>query len=184
MPAAEPAAPATPAAKPVAPAAAPAPGNLNEIWSRLIEAVGRASTFTRSYLLNAHPVSFEKNVLVIGFDPEFEDHLGLVDNTRNHSLLQTKLAELGHQNAMVKFVKADAPAGWERPVIAAAAPTPAAQPAPAAVAKPAAGGSKTPAPTAEKKPAPVAFNKDEFKNDPLIKKALEVFKGTIVEVRA
>ena len=35
-----------------------------------------------------------------------------------------------------------------------------------------------------KKPAPVAFNKEEFKNDPLIKKALEVFKGTIVEVRS
>jgi hypothetical protein len=30
------------------------------------------------------------------FDPEFEDHLGLVDNARNHTLLATKLAELGH----------------------------------------------------------------------------------------
>jgi hypothetical protein len=27
------------------------------------------------------------------------------------------------------------------------------------------------------------FNKEEFKNDPLIKKALEVFKGQIVDVR-
>jgi len=30
----------------------------------------------------------------------------------------------------------------------------------------------------------VPFNKDDFKNDPLIQKALEIFKGTIVEVRA
>jgi hypothetical protein len=30
----------------------------------------------------------------------------------------------------------------------------------------------------------VPFNKEDFKNDPLIQKALEVFKGTIVEVRA
>jgi hypothetical protein len=30
----------------------------------------------------------------------------------------------------------------------------------------------------------VQLDPGEFKNDPLIKKALEVFKGTIVEVRA
>jgi DNA polymerase-3 subunit gamma/tau len=151
----------------------------------LIEAVGRASSFTRSYLLNAHPVSFEKNVLVIGFDPEFEDHLSLVDNSRNHSLLQTKLAELGHQNAMIKFIKAEAPAGWQRPAAPPIAPAPVATSSPQASAAPQqTQASPKSTPAAEKKPAPVAFNKDEFKNDPLIKKALEIFKGTIVEVRA
>ena len=74
-----------------------------------MEAVGRASPFTRTYLLEAHPVSFQKNVFTIGFDPEFEDHLGLVDNARNHTLLQTKLLELGHPNAQIKFIKAAAP---------------------------------------------------------------------------
>ena len=34
------------------------------------------------------------------------------------------------------------------------------------------------------KPQPFVFDKESFKNDPLIQKALEVFKGTIVEVRA
>ena len=71
-----------------------------------MEAVGRASPFTRTYLLEAHPVSFQKNVFTIGFDPEFEDHIGLVDNARNHTLLQTKLLELGHPNAQIKFIKA------------------------------------------------------------------------------
>jgi len=33
------------------------------------------------------------------------------------------------------------------------------------------------------KPQPFVFDKENFKNDPLIKKALEVFKGTIVEAR-
>jgi len=37
---------------------------------------------------------------------------------------------------------------------------------------------------ATKEKAVVPFNKDDFKNDPLIQKALEIFKGTIVEVRA
>jgi hypothetical protein len=35
-----------------------------------------------------------------------------------------------------------------------------------------------------KEKAPVPFNKNDFKNDPLIQKALEIFKGQIVEVRA
>src|SRR5262249_32960804 len=53
--------------------------NLAGLWDALLESVGRVSPFTRSYLLEAHPVSFEKNLLTIGFDPEFEDHIGLVD---------------------------------------------------------------------------------------------------------
>jgi DNA polymerase III subunit gamma/tau len=177
--AAPPREPVAPAAQPKAPAQAPrtpAPENLSELWTQLVEAVGRASTFTRSYLLNAHPVSFDKNVFVIGFDPEFEDYLGLVDNSKNHALLQTKLAELGQHGAMVKFVKADAPVGWQSP-----APASGIKPTPATPATPK--PSAAPAFAGEKKPASVAFNKDEFKNDPLIKKALEVFKGTIIEVR-
>jgi DNA polymerase-3 subunit gamma/tau len=162
----------------------PAPGNLPELWTRLIEAVGRASAFTRSYLLNANPVSFEKNLLVISFDQEFEDYIGLVDNVRNHALLQTKLAELGHANALVKFIRAEAPApgaiSGPKPAPAKAAPPKKSAPATADTPT-----ENAPAPAApEKKTASVPFNKDDFKNDPLIKKALEVFKGTIVEVRA
>ena len=164
---------------PAAPSETPAvAADLATLWAHLIEAVGRVSPFTRSYLVDANPVSFNKSILVIGFDPEFEDHLGLVDNARNHTLLQTKLAELGQPNCQIKFIKSEAPVGQVKPappvpVVPVAAPTP-------AVPRPAAAT----APAAEKKSAPVPFNKDTFKNDPLIQKALEVFKGQIVEVRA
>ncbi len=176
-----------PAPKPAAPIVQPAPvaaapGDLAGLWANLIDAVGRVSPFTRVYLLDAHPVSFEKNIFIIGYDPEFSDHLGLVDNSRNHTLLATKLAELGHHQAMIKFIKSEAPANWERPTIA-----PVSAPAPAAAkTSPTTAATKPtePAAATEKKPAPVAFNKDDFKNDPLIQKALEVFKGTIIEVRA
>ena len=187
-------APAPKPAAPVihhAPVAAAAPGDLAGLWSNLIDAVGKVSPFTRGYLIDAHPVSFEKNILVIGYDPEFADHLGLVDNSRNHSLLATKLAELGHHNAMIKFIKAEAPAGWERKAVASS-PAPAERRTPSRPESAAQQRAETvlgapgatPAPVAEKKTASVAFNKDEFKNDPLIQKALEIFKGTIVEVRA
>jgi hypothetical protein len=39
------------------------------------------------------------------------------------------------------------------------------------------------APAALRKSAPIKLTAEEFKNDPLIQRALELFKGTIVEVR-
>jgi hypothetical protein len=151
---------------------------LEELWSRLVEAAGRASPFVRTYLLEAHPVSFEKSLFVIGFDPEFADHLSLVDHAKNHTLLQTKLAELGHPNAQVKFIKAETPAGRVLPKVET---NPAAS---SQTAKPNLRPVTSAAPPARDKTASVPFSKDDFKNDPLIQKALEIFKGQIVEVRA
>jgi hypothetical protein len=147
------------------------------LWAKLVEAVGRVSPFTRSYLVDANPVSFDKNLLTIGFDPEFEDHLGLVDNARNHTLLQTKLAELGHANAQIKFVKIEASAARVPP------PARVASPAPAAPKRLEGGAPASSTPVAKEKPVSVSFDKNDFKNDPLIQKALEIFKGQIVEVR-
>jgi DNA polymerase-3 subunit gamma/tau len=142
--------------------------DLSQLWSRLVEAVGRASPFARSYLLEAHPVSLAGNVLTIGFDPEFEDHIGLVDNAHNHTLLQTKLSELGHASSRVKFIKSPRPSGWIPGALPSAAED-------ASSSAPAERGQKA---------APASFDKGDFKNDPLIKKALEIFKGQIVEVRS
>ncbi len=181
----EAAAPVMPAAKFVALAEAP-PGSadLAGLWTRLVEAVGRVSPFTRSYLVDANPVSFDKNLLTIGFDPEFADHLGLVDNARNHTLLQTKLAELGHADAQIKFIKVEASAiaakqneGVGVQASACSADMQKREPQQAKTVASA-------APAAKEKPASVPFNKNDFKNDPLIQKALEIFKGQIVEVRA
>ena len=164
------------AAAPAAPAVAtPVSADLAELWIKLVEVVGRVSPFTRSYLVDANPVSFEKNILTIGFDPEFEDHLGLVDNARNHVLLQTKLAELGHANAQIKFIKTE--------ISTAHPPQPAKTVSPA-LAAPKQDKGEPAASVAKAKPASAAFSKDDFKNDPLIQKALEIFKGQIIEVRA
>ncbi|MBI3876285.1 MAG: DNA polymerase III subunit gamma/tau [Verrucomicrobia bacterium] len=165
----------TSAAMTLSDAPASAPADLADLWPRLLEAAGRASPFLRSYLLEAHPVSLAGNVLTIGFDPEFADHIGLVDNAKNHGILQTKLAELGVHSAMVKFIKAEAPAKRTAPAAVATA-SPAA-PSLANVPKPSASATKPAS-------APAQLSKEEFMNDPLIKKALEVFKGQIVEVRA
>jgi DNA polymerase-3 subunit gamma/tau len=189
MVAVDPPTPPTLAAAPIAlptehiaepPGAPPCPTEpkpeLADLWAKLLDAVGRVSQFTRTYLLEAHPVSFANNLFTIGFDPEFEDHVGLVDNPRNHTLLQTKLQELGYPNTQLKFITAEAPG--PRP----AAPEINASSIPAA-AKP--GPARSAFNPAQKDRLPqAAFDKEAFKNDPLIQKALEVFKGQVVEVRA
>jgi DNA polymerase-3 subunit gamma/tau len=163
---------------------------LAALWAQIVESVGRASPFAKTYLVEAHPVAFVKNVFTIGFDPEFSDHLGLVDTARNHALLQTKFGELGHPGVQVKFIKAEAPPGWRTaaPAARAAAAPPVAKPVRSAPGAPPPGPAASPVPAskpaAKPKTAPVPFNKDDFKNDPLIQKALEVFRGEIVEVRA
>ncbi len=169
---------------PSAPVAAAAGGgsDLEQLWGKLVDAVGRASPFTRTYLLEAHPVSLVKNLLTIGFDPEFEDHIGLVDNARNHTLLQTKLSELGHPSLQIKFVKAERPAGWNTGSVEAA-PEPVAANA-ASPETPVKAGPERPAAPASRPKTTTTINKDDFKNDPLIQKALEIFKGQIIEVRA
>jgi DNA polymerase-3 subunit gamma/tau len=176
---------AVPQTQPVTPVAVPVSNgdvDLEQLWVQLVESIGRASPFVRAYFVEAHPVSFEKNVLTIGFDPEFADHIALVDNSRNHALVQTKLSEMGYPNSQVKFVKAEAPADRQRPVVE---PAPVA--APLAVKKEVTPDAiKTAAPpiVAKTKTESVPFSKDDFKNDPLIQKALEIFKGQIVDVRS
>jgi DNA polymerase-3 subunit gamma/tau len=181
----EPSSPEPTDAEAPAPTAAPVSvgssgdGDLEQLWHKVVEAVGRASPFTRSYLLEAHPVSFSKHLLTIGFDPQFADHLELVDNTKNRTLIQTKLSELGFAEAQVKFIEAETPAS--RPALARGAP----ERAPVAMAPDRSQTTKSSAaPSARSKSERMPFKQEDFKNDPLIQKALEVFKGQIVEVRA
>lgn len=159
--------------------------DLQPLWANLLEAVGRVSPFARSYFIEAHPVSLAKNVFTIGFDPEFAEHIAMVDNAKNHTLIATKLAELGYPGVQVKIVRADRPETFAAPVAPPPSePASGAEPPPTtARAVNAVSASLRPAtPTVPAKAIPL--DPSEFKNDPLIKKALEVFKGTIVEVRA
>jgi len=101
-------------------------------------------------------------VLVVRFDPEFADRKEFASHARNIEILQTSLKEKLRMDVALKFEVGET----------TAAPSP---------------KSLTSAPVKAGAPArvgePAKMNVDDFKNDPLIKKALEIFKGTIVEVR-
>ncbi|HZO84577.1 MAG TPA: DNA polymerase III subunit gamma/tau [Verrucomicrobiae bacterium] len=134
---------------------------LQQLWPAFVEAALQTSRLGFGFLVHGEPVSLDKQVLTIRFPAEEAGHLEIADT----KTLQAKLAELGHPNTQVKFILADAQ------------PPPAAPVTPVPVAAPAIEPKK-------EKPVPQKLNVEDFKNDPLIQKALEIFKGHIVEVRA
>jgi hypothetical protein len=109
------------------------------------------------------------NVLVVGFDPEFADRKELADRPRNIEVLRAKLKEKLRMDVSLKFQATEAGTAPASPKASATVP-----------AKPATAGHSA---AASKATEPAKKNLDDFKNDPLIKKALEIFKGTIVDVR-
>ena len=150
--------------------------DLGSIWRNVLAGVGRASPFAKSYLLEAHPVSLMKNLFTIGFDPEFAEHISLVDNSKNRTLIQTKLHELGLGELMVKFVVAERPTNWSSEAAGNDTREEGAgsnQPAPVGPATASKPANEAPS------PAPV-----RAANEPLIQQAIDLFEGTIVEVRS
>lgn len=169
-PAPEPSAPAKPIPKAAPPPTVDKPAeavDLQAIWAQLTAAASKASPFMQTYFQQAHAVSFSKGIFVIGVT---EEHLALVDNQRNHEMLAEQLAALGHADVRFRFTSEPPPEGR--------APAPALEPIDEPQAASRAKQGKTTA-----APQPEKLDPEEFKNDPLIQKALELFRGRIVEVR-
>jgi DNA polymerase-3 subunit gamma/tau len=144
-------------------------GQLAEVWAYVHEHFGKAAPLGRSYLNQGRPLSFDGQTFVIGFDPEFQSAIEFLNAPRYRTVLQTKLREAVGRDVTLKFEIADDPGLGEKRAAASASPAP----------------STTAAPRRESAPPPpLPGGKTDIRNDPLIKKALEIFRGQIVEVRA
>lgn len=158
--------------------------DLGALWTQVLDCVSRISLFTHSYLVNAHPVSFEKQLLTIGFPPEFADQVDLVDNAKNRKIIQGVLQDLGHGEVSLKIVKSkDSGARAATAAPAVQQTPPLRQRKPESAAQSGASAASAARPEAAK-PAVVTISKEDFKNDPLIKQALEIFKGQLVEIKS
>jgi hypothetical protein len=80
----------------------PTPKTQDELWNRILEEVGKESPFTKSYLLEAEG-KLVNGMLTIHFNPEFDEHVNLVDNERNRLLLEKVLAKLGYTQCGIRF---------------------------------------------------------------------------------
>ena len=148
-----------------APAAvlATAPTDMPEMWAAMMTGLG---AFTKSYFAEAYPLSLENGVMTIGFSEPSSSQMELADNRETNKVLIQSLGKLGQKVREIRYTIADRPADW----VAAVSPE-----------KPAADDATSEA--APTKPPERPVDIEQFKNDPLIQKALEVFKGQIVDVR-
>lgn len=161
------------AAEPVNQSAVSSPtGSIEALWPDLVRVAGEMQPFAAGYINEAHPVSLEGNLLTIGFAPEYIDQMELADNPKFNQTLQQSMGKLGHSDIEVEFVQAERPADWGG------------TPALVEIEAPAGQGNAVPDESPKSKPQKGPLDMEEFKKDPLIQKALEVFKGQIVDVRS
>ena len=151
-------------AEPVQPGqSAPAEG-LPGLWAAMLGSLGG---FTRSYFAEAFPVSLEDGVFTVGFPEAMAPQRELADTKETNDKFIEALAANGQSVRRIVYAIAEPPEGWSAPALAVEAPE---------VNEEAA---ESPGPLPPKGP----IDMEEFKDDPLIHKALEVFKGRIVDVK-
>ncbi len=170
---------------PEAEAAAPAPSadpatDLAGWWSGFLEAVRAASVLLHAHLQRAFPVSFQGERLTLGLPPGEAHLLPLLNSPRNRDQLESLLRARGARVPRVNFVQAEPPVRTPPPSSTPPAPPPAPAPGPGAEAAEA-DSPAAPAPAPAK---PVELDPATFKDDPLIRQAVEIFKGRIARVVA
>jgi len=139
--------------------------------------LARTHRFLQTYLSQCQPLSFDRGILVVGCGVDVVEQVELVNTDRNREVMRQRLGESGHPVKEIRFVQVETPTAPPAPAPEPVAPAPAhSAPAPTPAA-PAAAPAVAPA-----KPQAGPMTKDEFENDPLIRKALEVFRGHIAEI--
>lgn len=148
--------------------------DLGEVWKKTLEHVAKKSPFTFSYLRVTKPLKQEGRELVIGVPPQARDNIALLESGKNLAMLNEALESNGFGESRIRFVEEEALSQHFQEVQAAEPVSLAKPEAPAA--SPAGADSDTP-----KVVEPDQVDLAEFRNDPLIKEALEIFKGQIVQ---
>jgi len=132
-------------------------------WHDLIDKVGKMAGLAKSLLLDTRPLEVSDDKVVIGFDPEF---------AKNMERMQTPHFLRATQNVMTQALKR--PVNVELRLIrpdGKRVDVPADHTVEKAETPPLAAPGKTAKP------------KQDWMKDPVVRKALEIFNGTIVDIR-
>ncbi|MCX6869501.1 MAG: DNA polymerase III subunit gamma/tau [Verrucomicrobia bacterium] len=145
---------------------------IEAVWQVLMAQLPHSEGLLRAALQQSRAESWSRDTLTIAHPPE-----AYLDTARNIGTLQTVLQTITGKKVTLRFVVSESLSVPE-PVVPVLSPAT----SPRESARPSASEVK-PTEAKPKAVAPVLLNKDEFLNDPLIRQALEVFKGRIMEVR-
>jgi DNA polymerase-3 subunit gamma/tau len=177
-PAAAPAPAAAPVAAPAPAAAAPADhaGDLRRLvgeWGEVVRKMAKKAVLARGVLSNVRPVGVDANKVVLGYDREFAEEIERFERGRDRLALELTLGAVVRRTVRVEFVAVEG--ALDVAAANAVAASAEAANAEAGGGEPAGGGGQ--APRAGKR------SRQELAQDPTVRKALETFGGTIIDVR-
>lgn len=131
---------------------------MDKLWDDLLSRVEKVSKMLKNQLSKGRLISAAGDEFVVGFDAEFELEKASIENPKTHTQILTKVREVMRRDVNLRVVVADDP-GIPQPHASA--------------------GSSAVAADSNEGDA----SRKKFEDDPLIKKAMEVFKSQILEVR-
>lgn len=149
---------------------------LQEQWKDIIEKVGRISVRARQGLADAQPLAVDADRVVIAFDPEFVVGMEQFEHVRNRRAVEHVLAAVLQRDVTAEFKKGEsrlsAPEPDEEEDVSAELPDPDPPPVTASDGPPG-------------EPPPGRRNTDRRRwvKDPAVAKTMELFNGSIVDVR-
>jgi DNA polymerase-3 subunit gamma/tau len=164
---------------------APSPSTSGEVmdpkkaWQGVLELASKENPFLHSYLVNGQPIEMGHGRLTIGFAPSLADQIEMVDQKKHHKTLEELLAQLGFTGLGLRFVVSKQVAEPIKPKHDDETPsaiTPVSQPSDQ-------NSGLADSSTAHKAPA-VPIDPAAFLEDPLIQKALETFKGRLINIES
>lgn len=143
----------------------PAPGkhaghdeaaHLKSRWPALLGVIAETAQLAAPYLKEAEPLRVEGDHVILGFDPEFSEHLKQVDTSRTRLAIEKALGHELKRPIGVKFAIEERPQAETEP---------------------------QPPPAAEPKAKAAPAKKRSLADDPIVKKTSELFGGEIFDVR-
>jgi DNA polymerase-3 subunit gamma/tau len=164
---------------------APSPSTSGEVmdpkkaWQGVLELASKENPFLHSYLVNGQPIEMGHGRLTIGFAPSLADQIEMVDQKKHHKTLEELLAQLGFTGLGLRFVVSKQVAEPIKPKHDDETPsaiTPVSQPSDQ-------NSGLAESSTAHKAPI-VPIDPAAFLEDPLIQKALETFKGRLINIES
>ena len=165
---AEPAPAAYKSSAPPPPPASPGPV-ANELdalaaqWHEIIERIGKLASLARGWIIDSRPLEVRQDRVIIGFDPEFAQDIERLKNPQFTKAVQGVLTQVLKRQVQVEFRLLD---------VDGKADVPADHTAEQANDK----AGKAPG---TRKPK----TKQEWLGDPAVRKTLETFNGSIVDIR-
>jgi len=152
---------------------------LGACWAEVMNRAGRMAVAVLGPLKDACPIAIDGSAVRVGIDPEFASELEVLQEPRNRRAVEKAVSQVLNRQVTVNFE------GWhpkgQPPLAVVPADTAEDEPPPAAYEV-----ETVAAPVVEEvdsAPRATPRHVDEWKRQPEVKKVMDLFNGTIVDVR-